>query len=173
MSVIDTLAEQNATFSTQDFSPGLPLLPQMRTLMVGCVDPRVDPAVIFGLPLGKAGIMRNIGGRVTPGAVAEIELLIQLTAVIIGAPAPQGDLIVLQHTDCGITRLQNPPTLLAGYFDIDPDHIPAKHVAEPYRAVHHDVGILRANARIAAAYRVHGVVFDVATGQVDVVDRAS
>jgi carbonic anhydrase len=169
MTVVDTLVEHNAVFRDQRFRPGLPLLPQLRTLIVGCVDPRVDPAVIFGLDLGEAGIIRNVGGRITPGTLDQIALLMNLTAVVAGAGAPRGDLIVLQHIDCGITRLLEPPDRLAGYFGIDPSDLDGVHVTEPYEAVRRDIEVLRGQPSIVDGYRLHGAVFDVRTGRVDVV----
>jgi carbonic anhydrase len=35
-------------------------------MVVGCVDPRVDPAHVLGLSNGEAAIIRNVGGRITP-----------------------------------------------------------------------------------------------------------
>jgi len=66
MTVIDTLAERNDDFVRTRFVPGLPMLPRLRTLVVGCVDPRVDPAHVLGLETGDAAVIRNVGGRVTP-----------------------------------------------------------------------------------------------------------
>ena len=32
----------------------------MKPLIIGCVDPRVDPADIFGLKAGEAAVIRNV-----------------------------------------------------------------------------------------------------------------
>ncbi|WP_425343349.1 carbonic anhydrase [Pseudofrankia saprophytica] len=35
-------------------------------MVVGCVDPRVDPTHVLGLEQGEAAVIRNVGGRITP-----------------------------------------------------------------------------------------------------------
>jgi len=35
-------------------------------MIIGCVDARVDSVDIFGLALGEAAVIRNVGGRITP-----------------------------------------------------------------------------------------------------------
>ena len=172
MNVVDTLIERNVEFRAHRFTPGLPLLPRQRTLILGCVDPRVDPSHILGIPLGEAAVIRNIGGRFTPAVFGEVALLGRLTAIVGGPGLVRGDLIVLQHTDCGITRLQEPPEMLAGFFQIDPAALPDKHVADPYVAVHDDVTALRNIEPINAAFQITGVVYDVQTGRIDVVSSA-
>src|ERR1700710_2441216 len=103
MAVIDTLTERNLVFARTEFAPGMPLLPRWKTVLIGCVDPRVDPAHVLGVALGEVAVIRNVGGRVTPAAIGEVALLGRLTMAMGGFTGPPGDLIVLQHTDCGIT----------------------------------------------------------------------
>ena len=169
MTVVDTLAERNDDFARTRFVPGLPMLPRLRTLVVGCVDPRVDPAHVLGLETGDAAVIRNVGGRVTPDVLAELALLGRLARSLVGSAAPVIDLIVMQHTDCGITRLQDPPDMLAAYFHVDPTALADKHVAEPRAAVASDIGVLQSAPQLAATFRVTGVVYDVDTGRIDIV----
>jgi carbonic anhydrase len=168
MTVVDTLTARNAEFAGTRFVPGLPMLPRLRTLVVGCVDPRVDPAHVLGLETGDAGVIRNVGGRVTPDVLAELALLARLARTLVGA-APVIDLIVMQHTDCGITRLQDPPDMLADFLHVDPAALPDKHVADPRAAVASDIAVLRSAPQIAASFRLTGVVYDVDTGRIDIV----
>ena len=88
MTVVDTLAERNDDFARTRFIPGLPMLPRLRTLVVGCVDPRVDPAHVLGLETGDAAVIRNVGGRVTPDVLAELALLGRLARSLVGSAAP-------------------------------------------------------------------------------------
>lgn len=169
MTVVDTLAERNDDFARTRFSPGLPMLPRLRTLVVGCVDPRVDPAHVLGLGTGDAAVIRNVGGRVTPDVLAELALLGRLASSLVGSAAPVIDLIVMQHTDCGITRLQDPPDMLAAYFHVDPTALAHKHVAEPRAAIASDIAVLQSVPQLAAAFRLTGVVYDVDTGRIEIV----
>jgi len=164
MSVIDTLRDRNAAHAATRFAP-LPLRATLRTTIVGCVDPRVDPAHIFGLELGEAAVLRNVGGRITPATLEMLALLRRLPR----APEPgvmPDTLVVLHHTDCGITRLADYPDLLADYFGIAADQLATKAIADPHAAVKADVALLAATPDIPRTLVVAGLVYDVATGLV-------
>ncbi len=62
--------------------------------------------------------MRNIGGRITPGLLEQLGLLGRIGEVAGEIPGGGGEfhVIVLHHTDCGITRLVANPAMLAHYF---------------------------------------------------------
>jgi carbonic anhydrase len=169
MDILETLAARNDDFAQTGFVPGLALLPQFRTMILGCVDPRVDPAHVLGAALGEVAVIRNIGGRVTPHVIAEIALLAQLTKTLVGF-VPPTDVIVMQHTDCGITRLQDPPDMLAQFFDVENAALGGKHVDDPRSAVGIDVELLRSAPQIPVEFRVSGVVYDVVTGRIEIVD---
>jgi carbonic anhydrase len=173
MDVVDILTERNDRFARHEFAPGMPLLPKLRTLVLCCVDPRVDPAHILGVELGDAAVLRNLGGRVTPNVIAEITALRTLTENIIGPAAPTQNLIILGHTDCGILRLQDPPELLANFFQINAASLGDKHVADPRAAVDTDIGELHNSPQIAAAFQITGMVYNVDTGRVDMVGNAA
>jgi carbonic anhydrase len=88
-----------------------------------------------------------------------------------GAPAAGGEfhLIVLQHTDCGITRLAGDPDKLAHYFQIQESEVNSKSVTDPHAAVASDVAWLKTIPALPAQWLVSGLVYDVATGLVEVV----
>ena len=65
MDAVHTLTERNAEFATHRFALGYPLMPSLKTFIIGCVDPRVDPAQVLGIKLGEVAVIRNIGGRIT------------------------------------------------------------------------------------------------------------
>jgi carbonic anhydrase len=75
----------------------------------------------------------------------------------------------MQHTDCGITRLAGDPAELAHYFQIPESEVAAKSVKDPRAAVALDVAALRAIPALPAAWLLSGLVYDVATGLVEVV----
>ena len=78
-------------------------------------------------------------------------------------------IVVLQHTDCGITRLAGDTDKLALYFQIQERELNGKAVTDPRAAVAVDVAALRAIPALPAAWLVSGLVYDVATGLVEVV----
>jgi carbonic anhydrase len=72
------------------------------------------------------------------------------------------DLIIMQHTQCGITRIQDHPELLAPYFQIS-ESDPGASVGDPRAAAGRDAAIPRAYTRLTGA-RVPRLVNDVGTG---------
>ena len=169
MTTIDTLTERNSDFAAHRFVAGLPLMPTLRTMIIGCVDPRVDPAHVLGLDLGQAVVIRNIGGRITPTTLQTMAMLQTIAQVQGVNPTVGFNLIVLHHTDCGITRLEDNPDTLAGYFKIGKEELQAKAVSDPWTSVAVDVAALKANLSLPAAWIVSGLVYDVMTGLVETV----
>ena len=139
MTTLDTLLERNQDFASHQFLKDLPLMPTLRAMIIGCVDPRVDPALLLGLKLGEAVVIRNVGGRITPGTLQTMGMLNRVAQVGGGNQAGEFHLIVLQHTQCGITRLEGDPDLLASYFGIGKEGLKAKAVPDPRAAVAVDV----------------------------------
>jgi len=88
-----------------------------------------------------------------------------------GQPPRSGHLVILHHTDCGITRLAAFPEQLAAFFEIPAAELDSKAVRDPYAAVRLDVAIAR--RALPPGRLVSGVVYDVATGLIEVVDPAT
>ncbi|RXH58331.1 carbonic anhydrase [Granulicella sibirica] len=177
MSALDSMLERNKDFAARESAAGalIPSLPvasrQMKAMIIGCADMRVDPARLLELAPGEAVIIRNIGGRITPLLLEELGMLGRIGQVMAQAPAGGGEfhLIVLQHTDCGITRLAGETTMLAHYFQVGEEAVAAKTVLDPRAAVAGDVAFLKTISALPGAWIVSGLVYDVATGLVEVV----
>ena len=110
VNAVYTMCGRNKEFAAKVSSAGTPMLslpaalPDVKALIITCADMRVDPAHILGVGLGEAVVMRNIGGRITPGLVEQIGLLGRIAQVAGAAPGGGGEfhIVILQHTDCGI-----------------------------------------------------------------------
>jgi carbonic anhydrase len=168
MSVIDTYTERNAHFAAHH-PLGLRLMPTSKTIIIGCVDPRVPPSHVLGVEVGEAAILRNVGGRVTPGVLRELNMLARVTQAAGGVLGPGWNLVVLHHTDCGITRLVDAPDMLATFFEIGEEALEAKAVGDPRAAVAADVTTLKAEPALSGEFIVSGLVYDVTTGLVETV----
>jgi len=160
MALIDTLTQRNADFAAQEFTASASLAPTLRTIVIGCVDPRVDPAHLLGLALGEAAVIRNVGGRVDPATRQNLALLTTLGKALARAggghaPAPL-HIVVLHHTDCGITRLVGETDMLADFFGIGTAELAAKAVTDPWAAVAVDVAALKADPPCRARGRSRG-----------------
>ena len=177
MNNLDRMLERNKDFAARQSAagtlmPSLPrALPNVKAVIIGCADMRVDPADILGIKLGEAVVIRNIGGRITPGLLEQLGLLGRIGEVAAEIPGGGGEfhIIVLHHTDCGITRLAGDPAMLAHYFQIKEGELKAKAVTDPRAAVAVDVALLRAIPALPGEWLVSGLVYEVATGLVDVV----
>lgn len=168
MTTFDTLMERNQDFASHEFSKDLSMMPTLRAMIIGCLDPRVDPAHLLGLKPGEAIVIRNIGGRITPGTLETMGMLGRI-AQVEGANPREFHLMVLQHTHCGIASLEGSPEMLASYFGIGEEDLSAKAITDPHAAVAVDVAALKAIPALPASWLVSGLVYDVATGLVEVV----
>lgn len=163
-----TLIDRNRTFAETRFRKDLTMRPS--TIVIGCFDPRVDPAVVLGAEQGEFGLLRNVGGRVTPQTIEELLMLRQVALAASGDVSAGGEIVVLQHTQCGITRIKDRPDLLAPYFRIEAKDLPEVSVGAPRAAVAHDVAVLRAESRLPGV-TVTGLVYDVTTGLVEIIPQ--
>ncbi|WP_346831696.1 carbonic anhydrase [Pseudomonas abietaniphila] len=170
MSVIDDLMQRNEAFATEGFNAELKMMPSMKTVVIGCVDPRVDPAEVLGLKHGEAAIIRNVGGRINPPALQNMAIVRSLAAAQGKDIGPGWNLIVLHHTDCGIGPCRHlVPDLLAKNLGVETKDLDSLAIADPYEAVAIDVAKLKANPSLPGGFTVTGLVYDVATGRVNVV----
>ena len=177
MNTLDSILERNKGFAARQSAtgtivPSLPrALPKVRAIIIGCADMRVDPAHVLGIEPGEAVVMRNIGGRITPGLLEQLALLGRIGEVAGQVPGGNGEfnIIVLQHTDCGITRLASDPDMLTRYFQTQEGELKKKKVTDPRAAVAVDVALLRAIPQLPREWLISGLVYDVATGLVEVV----
>ena len=124
---------------------------------------------MLGIEVGEAAILRNVGGRVTPGLIRELNMLATVTSVAGGVLGPGWNLVVLHHTDCGITRLVDSPDLLSTFFEVGEADLEAKAVSDPRAAVAVDVAALKAEPTLSGEFLVSGLVYDVATGLVETI----
>ncbi len=168
MTTLDTLCTRNKEFAASKHPAGLAMMPATKTMVIGCADPRVDPELIFGLELGDAAVIRNVGGRVTPSTLQTMAMLRMVGQAEGAAPGPGWNLVVLHHTDCGITRLAQYPDMLASYFGVEASDLPGLGVSDPWVSAAVDVAALKANPFLPAEFVVSGLVYDVDTGLVDV-----
>jgi carbonic anhydrase len=181
MNNLDSMLKRNKDFAAQQSAAGMLMpslpqsLPKVKAIVIGCADMRVDPAHVLGIKPGEAVVIRNIGGRITPGLLEQLGLLGRIGEVAGAIPGGGGEfhIIVLQHTDCGITRLANDPALLTRYFQIQDGELKTKAVLDPRAAVSGDVALLRAIPALPDQWLISGLVYDVATGLVEIVVPAA
>ncbi|MVV48674.1 carbonic anhydrase [Pseudomonas sp. PB120] len=170
MDFLQTLTQRNAAFAENGFAADLKIIPSQKTMIIGCVDPRVDPMDVLKLEPGEAAVIRNVGGRVTPDLFQTMAILGTVSRVG-GAGVGEGwNLIVLHHTQCGISGCyHHAPGLLAKYMGVAEQELPALEIDNPYKSVAIDVAALKANPNLPGGLTVTGLVYDVATGLIETV----
>ncbi len=164
-----TLLERNAARSSNLGESSFTLTPGLHAIVLTCGDHRVDPAHVLGLELGEAAVLRNPGGRVTPAVIQELAVLAtiaQLEGLETGF-----ELIIMHHTDCGLTRLDGPEQrgLMAYFFGVGEDEVAAKHLCDPSESARADLELLRANPLIPRTLIASALMYDVASGRVEVI----
>src|SRR5260370_8771387 len=101
---VTTLTARNTDFARHSFVPGASMMPVLKTMIIGCADPRVDPAHVLGLANGEALVIRNIGGRYTPATLQTMATLRMIPHAEGAAPGAGWNPPVLHPPDCAIHR---------------------------------------------------------------------
>ena len=164
------LLERNEQFA-RTYTP-VPLgPPTSQVLIVTCLDHRVDPAILFGLRLGEAPVIRNAGGRVTQAVIEDIAYIGFLAEQLFGGQL-EGDRLfevaVLHHTECGTGLLADPGfrRQAAEATGLSEPALEASAVADPHSTVKADVERLLTAPSLSPKVSVSGHVYDIATGRV-------
>jgi carbonic anhydrase len=173
MTKMSPLLERNEQFAAT-YTP-MPLgPPAAQVVLVTCVDHRVDPAVILGLQLGDAVVIRNAGGRVTPAVIDDIAYLAFIAEQLFsGQVAAEGlfEVAVVHHTQCGTGFLADPGFRhrAAEATGLPDAALAASAVADPHTTVRADAEHLLASPMLSPRVSVSGHVYDIATGRVTTV----
>ena len=162
------LLDQNRCFAEQFEAGDLPIRPRMSTIVLTCLDSRVDPAHLFGLELGDAVVMRNAGGRLTPAVLEDLAILGVLAANMPEPSAMPPELVILHHTDCGMSRFAKPALQqqLAERLGVSVDEVAAMAITDPAKSVQSDIERLRSTPGTPDELVVSGLVYDVKTGTI-------
>lgn len=164
MSSLKTLKQRNSEFAATFAAGDLPMMPKLRTLLVACVDARVDPAHVLKLKLGDAGVIRNSGGRVTRAVIEEIASLAFLAGQMTQAD-PDLNVVLMQHTQCGVERFADPAfqAALKSRTGIDVSDVA---IHDHDEALAEDLKRLREADELPGKLVISALLYDTATGRV-------
>lgn len=73
---------------------GLAVAPALHTVVLTCMDSRIDVFALFGIRLGEVHVLRNAGGVVTDDVVRSLTISQRKLGT--------RDVLLVQHTDCGL-----------------------------------------------------------------------
>ena len=172
MSNFDELLRNNARFAAtaaKERVPAIPFLPNKQVYVLTCIDPRVDPAQVFGLELGDAIVARTVGGRVTPAVIQDLAWISYLHEM----KTPDADwfeFAVMHHTDCGSGFFAD-EALRHGFAarGFDDAELAKLAVLDPATTVPVDVQKIIEAPQVSARIKVSGFSYDVKTGLVSTV----
>jgi carbonic anhydrase len=172
MTKMTPLLERNEQFA-RAYTPAALGVPAQPVFIVTCLDHRVDPAIVFGLQLGDAPVIRNAGGRVTQGVIDDIAYLGFLAEQLFGDQAADDlfEVAVVHHTQCGTGLLADPSYRhrAAEATGLPETALEAAAVADPHATVRADVERLLAAPSVSPKVSVSGHVYDIATGRLTTV----
>uniref|UniRef100_B8HKU5 carbonic anhydrase n=1 Tax=Cyanothece sp. (strain PCC 7425 / ATCC 29141) TaxID=395961 RepID=B8HKU5_CYAP4 len=163
----------------------LPLPPARRFAILTCMDARLDPAKFAGLSEGDAHVIRNAGGRASDDAIRSLVISYKLLGT--------QEWFVIHHSDCGMQLFSNEIIrgLLAqsletavldaeGWRDVGQgpgsneaefvDWLTFRDLAE---SVYVDVKRIRNHPLVPREIPIFGFIYDVKTGQLIEVPKAT
>ena len=170
MTRMTPLLERNEQFA-RTYTP-VPLgLPAAQVIVVTCLDHRVDPAIVLGLKLGDAPVIRNAGGRVTQAVIDDLAYLAFLAGQLFGGQLADDGLFevaVIHHTQCGTGFLADPGfrRQAAEATGLSEAVLEASAVADPHTTVKADVERLLTSPLLSPKVSVSGHVYEIETGRV-------
>ncbi len=148
---------ENARYTAQFDRSALPLPPGRKLAVVACMDARLTVEDVLGLRTGDAHIIRNAGGLASEDAIRSLVISQHLLGT--------EEVIVIEHTGCGMLTFENDPVCadLAAKTgaDVDLTLSPFSDLEENLKA---QVETIRNHPWIADV-PVHGVIFEVETGR--------
>lgn len=158
------LLERNSRFADTFSGADLPIMPKLGTLIVTCIDARVDPAHVLGLDLGDAVVLRNNGGRVTPAVIDEIATLAFMVSRMTQNPEPEFNVVLMQHTQCGAQNFAN-PDFQGALRDKLGIEVSDYAITDQETDLRRDIDRLRDAAGVPGSLTVSALLYDVKTGR--------
>lgn len=165
MSDLQQFIKRNQAFAA-DYTNDLTIMPKFNTIVLTCVDARIDPAHFLQLNLGDALVFRNAGGRVTNELELEIGILWNMMQKMSERKHPSFSLAFIHHNDCGFERLANPQIarILSQKLGIDQDKIQKMSVADHESYIRLDIQRLKHSELIPNDLIVSAHMYDVHSG---------
>ncbi|HEU4731852.1 MAG TPA: carbonic anhydrase [Kofleriaceae bacterium] len=184
--ILDEVLSANRQYAERFGDKGKLALPPARGFAIlTCMDARIDPAKLAGLAEGDAHVIRNAGGRASDDAIRSLVISHKLLGT--------NEWFVIHHTNCGMqlftddvmrdllagslatasydgTRWSNPTS---GGGSRAGDFIDWLAITDLAESVVIDVERIRQHALVPSSIPIHGFIYEVTTGRLVEVPRAS
>jgi carbonic anhydrase len=161
MTRMTQLLDRNEQFA-RTYTPAALGVPTVPMVVVTCLDHRVDPAIVLGLHLGDAPVIRNSGGRITQAVIDDVAYLAFLAERLLESRGGNTD------TQCGTGFLADPTFrhLAAEATGLPEAALESSAVTDAHTTVKADVERLLTAPSLSPKVSVSGHVYDLATGRV-------
>jgi carbonic anhydrase len=137
--------------------------PRLRTVILTCMDARIDPSTLFGLKPGEVHILRNAGALATPDVLRSLAV----SQALLGTR----EVLVLAHTQCGLLgRTEEEVAGIVERASGHAPHMPMGSFHDVEAAVRKTVEAIRTCEFLGHRDVVRGYVLDVADGSVRALD---
>jgi carbonic anhydrase len=133
-----------------------PARPRLHTVVVTCMDARLDPVTLFGLQPGDVHVLRNAGGVVTDDVVRSIAVSQRKLGT--------SEVLVVQHTGCGMATFTDES--FVADLEAGTGHRPSWRpgtFADPVASVAAGLARLRDDPFVRSGTAVRGFVVDIAS----------
>jgi carbonic anhydrase len=158
MSATEEFLENNQRYAAGFTKGDLPVLPSSKTVVVTCMDSRLDPARFLGLEEGEAHVLRNAGGVVTDDTIRSLVLSQRLLGT--------EEILLVQHTNCGMSTLRGDDVMaeletetgIRPAFDLEA-------ISDPDAGVRQSIARIQASPFVLHKHAIRGFVYDVNTGR--------
>jgi carbonic anhydrase len=155
----DEFLEYNRGYAAAFDKGDLPVPPARRVAVVTCMDARLHPEEFLGLEVGDAHVIRNAGGRVSDDAIRSLVISERLLGTT--------EVVVIQHTDCGMMTFKNEDLAAKIKEDLGVDASGHDFLTftDLEQSVRDDVKKIRDSELIPNDITVNGAIYDVRTGE--------
>jgi carbonic anhydrase len=127
--------------------------PTQQLAVVTCMDARIDVFAVLGLHVGQANVFRNAGGRVTEDVLRSLALANHALGV--------DAVVVMQHTDCGLTGVTDEELQELTGADLD-----FRAIGDHAATLERDLDALSDTAYLDGIHTIAGLLYDVVSGKV-------
>ncbi|KZP01832.1 carbonic anhydrase [Calocera viscosa TUFC12733] len=135
----------------------LALPPSKHTIVVTCMDARIDPAASLGINLGEAHVIRNAGGRATD-ALRSILVSQQLLGT--------KEIVLYHHTGCGMLTFHDEDIRAKLGNTPEAQGIAFLPFGDLEQSVKDDVKYLKEHPLVLKESKISGWIYEVETGRV-------
>ena len=163
MSSTEYFLSNNAHYVGAFEKGDLPMPPAKRTVIVACMDARIETGRLLGLEEGDAHVIRNAGGVVSEDVLRSLVISQRLLGT--------EEIILIHHTDCGMVTFQDDAVKddIEAETGIRPSFA-LEAFSDPEEDVRQSIRRIKANPFVPVKDKIRGFVYDVKTGQLNEVE---